>query len=71
VAGILQRIGSSGDRWQARLEQLKRRGGHLLGRFFAMTRERLQSVAKKCGVHHSPRCGKTSRDSWSSFIPIG
>jgi hypothetical protein len=38
VAEILQRIGSSGDSWQARLEQLKRRGGRLLGRFFAVTR---------------------------------
>jgi hypothetical protein len=52
VAEILQRIGSSADSWQARLEQLKRRGSRLLGRFFAVTRERLRSVAKQCGVHH-------------------
>jgi hypothetical protein len=52
VAEILARIGSSTDSWQARLEQLKRRGGRLLGRFFAVTRERLRAVAKQCGVHH-------------------
>jgi hypothetical protein len=52
VAEILQRIGSSAESWQARLEQLKRRGSRLLGRFFAATRDRLQSVAKQCGVLH-------------------
>jgi hypothetical protein len=52
VAEILQRIGSSAETWQARLEQLQRRGSRLLGRFFAVTRDRLRSVAKQCGVHH-------------------
>ena len=52
VAEIMERIGSSADGWQARLEQLKRRGGRLLGRFFAVTRQRLRAVAKQCGVHH-------------------
>jgi hypothetical protein len=52
VAEILQRIGSSADSWQARLGQLKRCGSRLLGRFFAITRERLRLVAKQCGVHH-------------------
>jgi hypothetical protein len=50
-AEILQRLGSSAETWQARLEQLKSRGGRLLGRFFAVTRERLRAVAKQCGVH--------------------
>jgi hypothetical protein len=36
VAEILQRLGNSALGWQARLEQLKRRGGRLLGRFFAL-----------------------------------
>jgi hypothetical protein len=43
VAEILGRIGSSAEGWQARL---KRRGARLLGRFFAVTRERLRTVAK-------------------------
>jgi len=57
VAEILQRLGSSADGWQARLEQLKRRSGRLLGRFFAVTRERLRAVAKQCGVHHLANLG--------------
>jgi hypothetical protein len=57
VADILQRIGSSADGWQAQLGQLKRRGGRLLGRFFAVTRERLWAVAKQCGVHHLANLG--------------
>ena len=50
VAGIFQRLGSSADRWQARLEKLKT--GRLLGRFFAATRARLREVATALGVHH-------------------
>jgi hypothetical protein len=57
VAEILQRIGSNAEGWQARLEQLKRRGGRLLGRFFAVTRERLRAVARQCGVHHLANLG--------------
>jgi hypothetical protein len=52
VAEILERIGSSAESRQARLEQLKRRGVRLLGRFFAVTGDRLRAVAKQCGVHH-------------------
>ena len=50
LAGILQRLGSSADRWQARLEQLKK--GRLLGRFFAASRARLRELAAALGVHH-------------------
>jgi hypothetical protein len=57
VAEILARIGSSAEGWQARLEQLKRRGGRQLGRFFAVTRERLRTVAKRCGVRHVANLG--------------
>ena len=57
VAEIMERIGSSADDWQAPLEQLKRRGGRLLGRFFAVTRDRLRAVAKQCGVHHLANLG--------------
>jgi hypothetical protein len=57
LAEILQRIGSSAESWQARLEQLKRRSGRLLGRFFAVTRKRLRAVAKQRGVHHLANLG--------------
>ena len=36
VAEILDRLGSSADHWQARLEKLRQ--GRLLGRFFATSR---------------------------------
>ena len=57
VAEILQRISSSAEGWQARLEQLKRCGGRLVGRYFAVTRERLRAVAKQCGLHHLANLG--------------
>ena len=38
INGILERLGSSVESWQARLEKL--RSGRLLGRFFAASRER-------------------------------
>jgi hypothetical protein len=43
LSGILERLGSSAERWRARLEKLK--AGRLLGRFFAASRERLSEVA--------------------------
>jgi hypothetical protein len=53
--GILQRLGSTAERWQARLEKLK--GGRLLGRFFAATRGRLREVAARMKVHHLANLG--------------
>ncbi len=50
VTGIFNRLGSNADRWQARLEKLK--GGRLLGRFFAASRDRLREVAARLNVHH-------------------
>ncbi len=50
VTGILDRLQSGAERWRARLEKL--RGGRLLGRFFAASRERLREVAARRGVHH-------------------
>ncbi len=50
LSGILERIGSTSDRWQARLEKL--RTGRLLGRFFAASRARLRELAARLGVHH-------------------
>ena len=50
VGGILERLGSTADRWQACLERLK--AGRMLGRFFAATRARLRQAATALGVHH-------------------
>jgi len=47
VAEILDRLGSSAERWQARLDKLRQ--GRLLGRYFATSRARLQEVAEKLG----------------------
>ncbi len=55
LAGILARLGTSVEGWQARLEKL--RGGRLLGRFFAASRERLRAVAARLGVHHLANLG--------------
>jgi hypothetical protein len=50
LSGILERLGSSAETWQARLEKL--RSGRLLGRFFAVSRQRLREVAAHLGIHH-------------------
>ncbi len=55
LSGILDRLGSSVESWQARLEKL--RGGRLLGRFFAASRERLREVAAHVEVHHLANLG--------------
>jgi hypothetical protein len=55
LSGILNRLGSSAERWHARLEKLK--SGRLLGRFFAASRERLREVARGLGVHHLANLG--------------
>ena len=55
LTSILERVGSSAERWQARLEKLK--GGRLLGRFFAATRGRLREVAARMKVHHLANLG--------------
>ena len=55
LAGILERLGSSADSWRARLEKLK--SGRLLGRYFAASRNRLQEVATRLGVHHLANLG--------------
>ena len=59
LAGILERLGSSADRWRVRLEKLK--AGRLLGRFFAATRARLREVATALGVHHLANLEDASR----------
>ena len=55
LTGILNRLGSSAESWQARLEKL--RDGRLLGRFFAASRARLRDVAARLGVHHLANLG--------------
>jgi hypothetical protein len=50
LVGILERLGSSAESWQVRLEKLK--VGRLLGRFFAASRARLRAVASHLGMHH-------------------
>ncbi len=52
VADIFQRLDTSVESWQARLEQLKR--GKMVGRFIAASRQRLHDAAEKLGVHHAP-----------------
>ncbi len=50
LTGILNRLGTTAEAWQARLEKLK--SGRLLGRFFAASRERLREAAAQLRVHH-------------------
>ena len=50
LAGILDRLGTTAESWQARLEKLK--AGRLLGRFFAASRARLREAAARLRVHH-------------------
>ncbi len=55
LTGILERLGTSAETWQARLEKLK--AGRLLGRFFAANRQRLREVAAHLRVHHIANLG--------------
>ena len=48
LAGILDRIGSTAESWQVRMEKLK--NGRSFGRFFAASRDRLQAVASRLNV---------------------
>jgi Transposase IS200 like len=51
VAEILERIGTTAETWQARLEKLRK--GRLLGRFFAASRQRLREVAERLGLRRA------------------
>ena len=55
LAGIFERLGSTAENWQARLQKLA--AGRLLGRFFAASRARLREVAERLGVHHLANLG--------------
>ncbi|MDR3635980.1 MAG: hypothetical protein P4L84_19415 [Isosphaeraceae bacterium] len=50
LSGVFARLGSSAESWQSRLFKLS--AGRLLGRFFAVTRQRLRDVAQRLGVRH-------------------
>ncbi len=52
VAEIFERLGSSAETWQARLERLSQ--SRLLGRFFATSRMRLREVAERLGLRRVP-----------------
>src|SRR5262249_1409434 len=45
VAEILERIGTTAETWQARLERLRQ--SRLLGRFLAASQKRLQEIAER------------------------
>jgi hypothetical protein len=55
VAEIFDRLGSSAERWQARLEELSK--GRLFGRFFAASRQRLREVAERLVLRGVPNLG--------------
>ena len=55
LAEILDRLKSSVDQWQARLEKLRQ--GTLLGRFLATSRQRLREVAERLGLRRVANLG--------------
>jgi hypothetical protein len=56
VAGILERLGTTAETWQARLEKLRK--GRFFGRFFAASRQRLREVADRLGLRRVPNAGR-------------
>ncbi len=50
TVGGFDRLGSTADRWTARLERLRR--GRLFGRFFAASRAKLREIAARLNVRH-------------------
>ncbi len=76
LAGVLARLGTSAEGWQARLEKLK--GGRLLGRFCAgqlqaqLSRERKATieVATRLACFTWPIWAGAPRDSSNGVMPI-
>jgi hypothetical protein len=58
IAAIFERLGTSAETWQARLEKLSQ--GRLLGRFFAASRQRLREVAEPIGPAPRAESGRMS-----------
>ncbi len=55
VSVVLDRLGSSAESWEARLQKLSK--GRLFGRFFAASRARLKEVGKRLGLRRVPNLG--------------
>ncbi len=55
VAEIFERLGTTAETWQARLQKLSE--GRLLGRFFAASRQRLRDVAARLGLCRAVNLG--------------
>jgi hypothetical protein len=55
VAEILERLGTTAEIWQARLEKLST--GRLFGRCLAASRQRLREVAHRLGLRRVPNLG--------------
>ena len=55
VAEIRERIGTTAETWQARLQKLSQ--GRLLGRFFAASRQRLREVSERLGLRRAVNLG--------------
>jgi hypothetical protein len=55
MAAIFERIGTTAQTWQARLEKLSK--GRLFGRFFAASRTRLREVAERLGLRRAVNLG--------------
>ena len=55
VAAIFERLGTSAETWQARMQKLS--AGRLLGRFFAASRQRLREVAERLGLRRAINLG--------------
>ncbi len=51
LRGIFERLGTSAEFWEHRLKKLFGKS-RLLGNYFATSRERLQEIADRRGVHH-------------------
>ena len=50
LAGIVDRICSSAESWQVRMEKLK--SGRSFGRFFAASREKVRKIARRSNMRH-------------------
>jgi hypothetical protein len=55
LAGIFDRLGTTGESWRIRLEKL--RTGRLFGRFFASSRDTLKKVAGRLGMRSAWNLG--------------
>ena len=56
VAEIFERMGTTAETWQARLEKLSQ--GRLLGRFLAASRQRLTEVTQRLGLRRAVNLGR-------------